>query len=268
MSRPHVELINESEVQASALLATGWPAGAQMQVLSSDPDSGAVTGILRLAAGYRRPPGALAADTELLVLSGAVRIGGMLRGIGYYEYDPAGAAQDSWIVAESCEMLFLARRGRPDFDADPGGVADDGARVQLETEAMPWEATPIPGPPSGLMLKPLRADPATGEMSALWSHPSRFPADGQYPGLEFHECVEESYCLGGDMWIGTSGTMVAGSYFWRPPFVSHGPFYSRNGSLTFVYFDGPLVNHLMDAPGRTPEQNRRWLEGQRESGSV
>lgn len=262
MARTHIELIDAADVEPAPLSAAGWPAGAVMRVLSEDADTGAVTGVLELAGGYRRPSGSLTADTELLVLSGSVRIGPDLRGFGYYEFTPAEVRQDEWIVPEACTILLLARRNRPDFVAGSAPTAPNAGRIRLDTERMPWEETPIPGPPPGLVLKPLRMDPETGELAALWSHPSRFPSDGQYTSLEFHECVEESYCLSGDMWIGTSGRMTAGSYFWRPPFVSHGPFYSREGSLTFVYFDGPLVNHLHDAPARTPDENRAWLAGQ------
>jgi hypothetical protein len=268
MGRAHVEVIHQSDVDAAAFAEKGWPSGAQMKVLSRDEDSGAVTGILQLPGGYRRPIGSLATDCEVLVLSGAVRIGDTLRGFGYYEFTPKDVLQEGWIVPEGCEMLFMARRARPEFAPDPVGAASDDGRIRLETEAMPWEETPIPGPPPGLVLKPLRMDPDTGEMAALWSHPSRFPSDGQYTSLEFHECVEESYCLSGDMWIGSSGKMVAGSYFWRPPYISHGPFYSASGSLTYVYFDGPLVNHLVDPPGPTPEENRRSLEAGREQNAV
>jgi hypothetical protein len=262
MGRAHVEVISQQDVPAEEFHSAGWPAGARLKTLSLDDTSGALTGILQLGPGYRRPVGSVRGATEILVLSGAIRIGRDLRGFGYYECNPAEALQDAWIVPERCELLFMARKVGPEFTPVPAGIPTQEGRIALDTETLAWEETPIPGPPPGLVLKPLRIDAETGEMAALWSHPSRFPADGQYTSLEFHECVEESYCLSGDMWIGTSGTMTEGSYFWRPPYISHGPFYSRTGSLTYVYFDGPLVNHLHDA-ARTPEENRRWITEQR-----
>lgn len=262
MARKHVEVISQHDVSAEEFRDVGWPAGAQLKTLSLDDTTGALTGVLQLGPGYRRPVGSLAGACEVLVLSGAIRIGADLRGFGYYEYNPAGAVQEDWVVPEWCELLFMARHQAPHFTPSPGATPTTDGRIRIDTETTPWEETPIPGPPPGLVLKPLRIDAETGEMAALWSHPSRFPADGQYTSLEFHECVEESYCLSGDMWIGTSGTMTEGSYFWRPPYVSHGPFYSRTGSLTYVYFDGQLVNHLHDVV-RTPEENMKSLGAQR-----
>ena len=55
--------------------------------------------------------------------------------------------------------------------------------------------------------------------------------------------------------------MEAGSYFWRPPYVTHGPFYSRSGRVSLTWCSGPLANHFVDDPRRTVEENRAEAAG-------
>jgi hypothetical protein len=65
--------------------------------------------------------------------------------------------------------------------------------------------------------------------------------------------------LEGD-WVGRRGRMSAGSYFWRPEFVTHGPYRSEVGALCLVRGHGRLLANWIDDPNATPEQNRLWLE--------
>ena len=127
---------------------------------------------------------------------------------------------------------------------------------------MPWVATHIPGPPPGIILKLLRHVEETGEMTWLCGNPPRW----DYPRLEFHDCIEELYCIEGDIWLGNSGTMRPGSYLWRPPYLTHGPFYSRTGCLLFGWVPSTLVNHLPASALSTPEENQKAFERDREGG--
>jgi hypothetical protein len=111
---------------------------------------------------------------------------------------------------------------------------------------------PDPRPPPGLFSKTLRHDDRTGERVFLTACVRRY----DHPLSEYHDCGEESFRIAGDMRMGTSGLLTAGSYYWRPPYVTHGPFYSRSGSLSFMTVDGPLVNHHVDDPWRSVERNR------------
>src|SRR5262249_55448434 len=81
-----------------------------------------------------------------------------------------------------------------------------------------------------------------------------------YPMLEFHDGVEEIYCIGGDLWLGNAGTMRKGSYLWRPEYITHGPFYSHEGALLLVKVRARLINHLTADPLATPEENRAQAE--------
>jgi hypothetical protein len=97
----------------------------------------------------------------------------------------------------------------------------------------------------------LRLVEDTGEMTVLVTNVRHY----DYPMLEFHDCVEEIYMIEGDIWLGNSGLMQEGSYFWRPPVITHGPFFSETGSLMLVWVPSSLVNHVPASAASTPEEN-------------
>jgi hypothetical protein len=247
-SRGWVELAHAPEVAVQALPAEGWPIGAEMKVLSISSTNGALTGELLLPRGYRRPAGHYATQVEWLVLEGTIRIGGVLRGVGYYEFNPAGTDVGAIAVDEGAKILFLCR-ARPDFIPVAGSGVE--GRLQIDSETMPWQGTHIPGPPPGMILKLLRHVPETNEMTWICANPPRW----DYAMLEFHDCIEELYLIEGDIWLGNSGTMRPGSYLWRPPFITHGPFYSHTGAVLFGWVPSMLVNHFPDDPRRTVAEN-------------
>ncbi len=209
-----------------------------------------MTAVLTLAAGFRREPGAVAAASDLFVLGGSLAIGDAHHGCGYYEHRAAGAAAPAWHSPDGCRLLVLVK-GRANFAPGRAAGAQPPA-IGLATERLPWRAGAIPGPPPGLFSKTLRHDDATGERVFLSASVRRY----DYPLSEYHDCAEESFRLAGDMRLATTGLLTAGSYYWRPPYVTHGPFYSRSGSLAFMTVDGPLVNHYVDDPWRSADANR------------
>ena len=246
--RGWIELVHSPEIAEVDLPASDWPVGARMKVLSISAATGALTGELILPRGYRRPAGHYDTQVEWLVLEGSLRVGDTVRGYGYYEFSPAGTDVERITVDEGCRILFLCR-ARPDFLPAPGSVSE--GRIQLDSEAMPWQATHIPGPPPGIILKLLRHVPETNEMTWICGNPPRW----DYPMLEYHDCIEELYLIEGDIWLGNSGTMRPGSYLYRPPFITHGPFYSHTGAVLFGWVPSLLVNHFPDDPRRTVEEN-------------
>jgi hypothetical protein len=250
MARPHRELVHAREIDPEPL-RDGWPEGPAVRVLAGDADTGAVDALVSLPAGYRRPAGHMPAATELFVVSGAVRIGDEVRERGYYAWHPGAAHQEAWVCGQGAEILVMARTGPPAFVPEQG-VAGSG--FDLDTSRMEWAVTTIPGPPPGAFLKVLRHEEATGEALFLLGVVPQW----DYPRIEYHDVVETGFALAGDIWLGNSGTMTgeAGSYFWRPPYITHGPFYSREGFVALVYGDGPIVNHYVDDPRRTVAENR------------
>lgn len=233
--------------------AAGWTPGARVKVLSADPDSGAFTGLVRLPPGWSRDAGHFDTTIESIVIDGELQVAGQTRGFGFYEYVPRGLGHARLRTEAGATLLYFARDAAPDFR--PGenkqGSADPSDRIELDTERLPWSFSRIPGPPDGHVHKVLRRDDRTGGMTVLLSSvPHR-----DYPALEFHDCVEEYYVIEGEVWLGNSGLMTAGSYFWRPPFITHGPFYTRTGALSVVWVPSALVNHFPAGPDSTAEEN-------------
>ena len=252
MARAHIEQIHRDDVPWGPLRAEGWPAGLEAKILSRDPQTGDLTAILRLPPGWTRPAGHSPADIDLFVLAGSLRVGDSLRGAGYYEWSPPGATQPAWTAGDDgAELIVFAPRARPDFAAGPG-PGDASGRIQIDTTRMDWAHTVIPGPPPGMFIKLLRYVESTGEGLFLASTVPHY----DYPMIEYHDCVEEAYMVSGDIRLQNSGNMTKGSYFWRPPYVAHGPFFSLEGMLALIYIDSPLINHFIDDPRRTVEENR------------
>ena len=263
--RGHQELIHSADVEPIPLgdVASGWPDGATIRVLSRNPETGALSGILRVPRGYQRPAGHLAADTEYLVLSGWIRIGDELRTWGWYEWGPAGSGFDAWDVLDDAELLFMPRTAAPDFTADEAPNGREG-RISIDSEQLEWGGSTTKNRPAYARFKLLRQVEETGERSGLLTG----PAGSEHPKIEFHDCVEEMYKVVGDTWLANSGTMEAGSYFWRPPYLTHGPFRSATGGISWLYTDKTLINFFVDDEASTPEQNLVEAERQRREGIV
>lgn len=84
--------------------------------------------------------------------------------------------------------------------------------------------------------------------------PGAPPAAGWPAGLTAR--VRSRDAESGDIRLGNSGLMAKGCYFWRPPYIAHGPFFSTAGMLALITVDSPLINHFVDDPWRTIEENR------------
>lgn len=248
MPRPHHEHLHTPELPWSAPPWQGWPQGARVKVLSHDAATGAASVLVGLPAGVALPAGTMASERELLVLDGALDDGGELRGALWWEWAAAGAASGALVARQDTRLLLFARTGPPDLL--PGG--DPAApREAVDTATTPWAENPVEDGPPSCRVKLLRTDPATGGIHAIVE-------DGvePYSVFEFHDCVEEVYLIAGDLTLENSGEMRPDSYFWRPPYITHGMSSSRQGSLYYVYTDSTLVNHRTDAMTRTPEENR------------
>ena len=271
MARHHVEILRSGDVAPAPLPAAGWPAGATARVLSRDAETGALSALLELPAGWRRPAGHHPGTAiDLYVVSGSLVLGGAAWGPGVFGWWPAGTSQPAWTAGPAGAVAFLgARTAAPDLTpgAGPGGGV---GVVLLDTEKLEWEVAPegppdeqISGLPQGIVTKTLRWVDKTGELFAICATVPRW----EYPRLEFHECCEEAFVVRGDIWLGSSGTMRAGDYFWRPPLLTHGPFWSQGGCLFLVYTDTLLVDHVAAGPASTPADNRAQLARQRRATS-
>src|SRR5262249_5663052 len=68
---------------------------------------------------------------------------------------------------------------------------------------------------------------------------------------------EELFVLEGDV-TGKAGTMTRGSYFWRPEYVTHGPYRSEAGLLCFLRGHGELHAHWIENEHATVADNRAY----------
>lgn len=98
------------------------------------------------------------------------------------------------------------------------------------TAGVPW--TRVPGDAEGLEERILASDPEGGVASRML----RFApgCDTAPNGPQLHDFWEEVYILEGSIRDTNLGqTFSAGSYACRPPGMSHGPWTSPEGCVTF-----------------------------------
>lgn len=163
-------------------MTQGWPLGARVGRLSER------FAVVTLPMGYRRPAGAFTAETECLVLSGAVRIGEDVREAGWYEYTPAGSRHERWTVAEGCRVLVL---GPLDFVPDGHAACSRSpAAFALDSGRMAWTAERVPDESPGAAFKPLRPGLRLAAYTPDW--------DSRGAGVP----VRELYVLSGELDLG------------------------------------------------------------------
>jgi quercetin dioxygenase-like cupin family protein len=245
VAKRYVENASIKDLPREPWHVPGLPNGAFVQTLSEDPDTGALTAVIHLPAGWTSLGDRAAASAmQLFVLEGALRMGSNLLESGAYCYHPADSRQGAWHSLTPTRMLAIfegkAAFGVGNYEPNPQSIP------ALDTWTMQWVDPLAASEPSvdyrtGVMVKVLRVDPDTGASTHLAGLlPGWF-----MPGLEVHPVYEENYCLSGDVHIGLVGdkpgyTMTEGVYLCRPPGIAHGPVLSKNGNVNFCYTHGRL----------------------------
>jgi hypothetical protein len=137
---------------------------------------------------------------------------------------------------------------RRDRGSDGGVILNDTIRTH-------WEPTVATGPAAGIKVKRLREVEDTGEMTFIVG----IMPNWYEPRQEHHPCVEESFKIFGDMNLNTElgerMVMPENSYFYRPPWIKHGPLYTRTGTMSIVRVSSTLVNRYMPL-----EEDPEYLE--------
>lgn len=238
MTREHVEYVHHSELGWEPSDVEGLPRDTAEKVLSEDTETGASTRLLSITRERRDPVGdpvAWNADVEVLVLDGELRLGHHTLGRFDYAYVPAGASVPRFGSPDGARVLFMPDARLSVTPPDDSVAVDVKVTADMEWEGVSQYAT-ADWSSVGAGIKVLHRDEETGEMSwILASLPQR---TGH--GVEVHPVVEEAYQLLGAI-QGDRGVLDAGSYFWRPPNVPHGPFSNEEGSMTFFRTrGGPL----------------------------
>jgi hypothetical protein len=239
-NRKHVEFVWFEEVEWQPLKIAGLPDGLHLRVLSVDEADGALSGILKIPAGWRfdRDFTANAAE-ELFILNGDLQIAGDKLTEQSYSYRPAGAAHGQMFSEKGCEAIVMWDKT---FTANIGEKSSGEKAKTVDTIRMYWEKTVAEGPAAGIKVKRLREVVETGEMTFIVGIMPNWYEDRE----EHHPCVEESFKIFGDMNLNTrkGDKLVMGenSYFFRPPFIKHGPLFTRKGTMSLVRTSSKLVN--------------------------
>ena len=249
MARPHTENLNASNVAPTSWNPDGLPAGIVIRVLNEDDETGGVTGVLEIPPGWRwNGAGYCAADMDLFVLDGTIRIADHTLQNGGFCYYPEGLLQGGWESDRGCR-LYVIFNNRPVFNDSSQSMPDSRADLAvpcLDSWAMDWFAPLAVSKPSvelppGIFVKVLRQNPETGAASRLTGLMPGWSAEG----IEVHPIREESLCISGDVNLALVGgkpgyTLTPGSYYSRPPGVPHGPLSTKNGNVGLVHTDGIL----------------------------
>jgi Domain of unknown function (DUF4437) len=194
-------------------------------------------------------------EFELILMEGGFTLGGDVCRPGYFRFVPRGVSLPALHSEKGCTMLLMYNDSIPnqrESDVDMDG-ADRAGLVSLHTyDDIPWQyPTQNPGVEPGCLIKILRFDPKTFAMSFLYNMIPGFWQDN----ISYHDCCEEGYHIWGTSWIMQFGDLPAGGYFWRPPYISHGPFACEYGCIAFGRTDAELFNHFHWDVNTTPLQN-------------
>jgi hypothetical protein len=257
MPRPHIEPYVELDSPYKKFDLEGFR-GSHYKVLSMDVDTGACTLKVRFDGGYRRKPGLSYSDMEIFVLNGTMRVGDQAWIEGHYAYLPAGMAVGAIEVPQGCEALVMYN------DSEPSFAESDCNHELALTEAFasvnsyrdrPWAPGNLVSPSvaSGCMIKVLHYDPVTEALSFLYTMVPEFYQDN----ISYHDSAEESYHIWGTSWMLQFGEIPTGGYFWRPPYINHGAFRCKLGTIAFGRTDSVLFNYFHYNPWSNPDENKR-----------
>ena len=263
MARPHIEPYVELNDGYKAFNLPGFAAGSHYKVLSMDADTGACSLKMRFDADYQRPPGMSYSDAEMFILEGRVQIGEKTYGRGHYFFIPAGVASGAMHSPEGFEAMVFYNDGQPSFIESDRHHALALHDAFVSTNAYldaPWLSTARrnPGVASGFAVKSLRMDPLTKANTFLYAAIPEFMQDN----ISYHDCAEEAYHIHGDCSMMQFGELPTGGYFWRPPYINHGCFWSRHGCIALARIDSELYNYFHYNPWTNPQENAQRAASQ------
>jgi hypothetical protein len=256
MARPHIEPYVELDTPWKRMTLPGFPRGMRYKVLSLDTNSGACSLKVRYEPGFRLPPGMSYSEREMFVLSGSLKVADRSYGPGSYFFVPAGVTLPPISCPRGAQLLLYYNYGEPSFvesDSDHPRAERDQLAIVDSYEGLPWGSAPIyPATAPGCLVKILRFDPRTHGFTFLYCMVPNFWQDN----ISYHDCAEESYHIWGTSWMMQFGDLPTGGYFWRPPYINHGAFACKYGTLALGRTDSQLYNHFHFNPWTTLEENR------------
>ncbi|MCC5793502.1 MAG: DUF4437 domain-containing protein [Chromatiales bacterium] len=256
MARPHIEPYVELNEPFKKFDIAGFK-GSHYKVLSLDVDTGACTLKVRFDGGYKRKPGMSYSDVEIFVLNGTIKVGKEKWVEGHYAFIPAGVATGAIEVPQGAEAIVMYNDGEPTFvESDRNHrLALTAASKAFNTYVdAPWAPGNLVSPSvaSGCLIKVLHYDPLTEAISFLYCMTPQFAQDN----ISYHDCAEESYHIWGTSWMMQFGDLPTGGYFWRPPYINHGSFRCKYGTIAFGRTDSKLHNYFHYNPWTNPDENK------------
>lgn len=244
-SRHHVELVHGDRVIPKPHDADLTP-GRRVRVLSSGDVADATTALVTYPPGWTTPrAGSFDQQLEVFVRHGVLRVNGIDLSRHSYAFIPPGLPVHLAASPEGAEVLTF-HEGRAigdDTNVDERLTIGDGEIAVVHAADVDWAPSASPGLPGGLAFKRLHFDSVTQQRTTLLAGPPGWDSRLH----EFHPCAEEAFCLEGDITmdhLDPPDCMSSGDYFWRPPFLSHGPMRTLHGFLLVLRTDGRHVNHL------------------------
>jgi hypothetical protein len=256
MARPHIEFIQAQALDWRTLGPEASRPGADAKPLSYDPETQAVSVILRYLPGWSLPQAHyLDCDEELFVLAGALVINDEEYGVGDYAYLPAGFPRAGMFSPKGADVLTFYEGPHRNVPGMPPPNLFDAHRLirRKSTRKMPWEGPRDPivaATAAAPRRRSLRDDPETGDQTWILAMNADDPAIMTQQRTETHPVVEESFVLEGEITM-HCGVMHAGAYFWRPPNIEHGPVGTRTGFTAFFRTKGGKLST------RWSEESRR-----------
>lgn len=237
MGRPHIEFVESGEIPKLPV-SDGPFAGCEQRLLSADADGGGdYSATITFPAGWSGDLSGRARPTELFALAGELTVAGRSVEPGVYAYVGAGAQGATLsAAAETTVVVFV------EPEEAPGGELE-----VVDSNELLWLGRPMDSPiPHGIVVKRLRTHPVTGDMTWV----AAIVPGWRESRAEIHDTIEECLMLRGDILLGHRGVMTAGSYFWRPPNVEHGPMFSlHGGAFYFRSKGGNLSTVHVPVPG-------------------
>ena len=256
--RPHIEPLVDTDVTWKQLNLPGWKSGIRYRTLSLDVANGACTQTIEVKAGFKQPAGFSNSEWEIYVLDGELKVGNEVLKKHHYMFVPAGYRLPAISSPKGCKCIWFFNDHYPDWQEsgahrDRSVAKTDFVSVNTMDEVR-WTTPAMISPQTepGVFLKILRLDPVTGGFTGLYFMMAGFWQDN----VSYHDCMEESYHIWGESWMMQFGYLPTGGYFYRPPYIGHGPFQCEYGTLAIFRTDSWLVNHFNWNPFMNPKENR------------